>query len=99
MGEEGCRSPSRTHHLANTGASTITKNEFTDWNHADGNAHPNSSVRVSWSPNSEIVEPACSKIAQNTNAASENTITAAMRWLSRFARNPKPTIAATGSTT
>src|SRR6266852_3715055 len=108
MGAEGCRAPSRTHNQAKTGASRITQRELTDWNQAEGNGlpkcsfHPNKlktpsldSVRlVSWSAKSEMVEPACSKMAQKMMAARENTSTAAMRLLSGLLLNPNQRMAA-----
>ena len=39
-GTDGSRGPSRSHSHAKIGASTITKNGWTDWNQDDGNAKP-----------------------------------------------------------
>ena len=53
-------------------------------------------LRVSSSPNSAMVMPACSKMAQKIIAAIKNTKTAARRWPSRSPRMENHTIAATG---
>ena len=58
------------------------KSEFTDWNQEDGNARPNSSLRVSSSANSVSEEPACSKTAQKRIAQMKKTRIAAIRRLS-----------------
>ncbi len=74
----------------------MTKNGFSDWYQAAGKDQPNSSLRVRSSPNSAMVMPACSKIAQNTMAAMKNTNTAASRCPSMSPRMANQTMAAMG---
>ena len=70
---------------------------LSDRSQADGNAQPKSSVRVSWSANSEIVMPACSKIAQNIMAAMKKTSDSGDALGNRVGLGANQAMAATGT--
>src|SRR5436190_11737705 len=72
-GVDGSLDPRRIHSHAKTGANTMMKSAFADWNQLLGKFQPNMEFRVARSANRLRVEPACSNTDQKMAAARKNT--------------------------
>src|SRR5690606_8191592 len=76
---DGPRSPSRTQASANTGASTMIAAGFTDWKNSGEIAMPATSSSVRLFAKADSDDAACSKIIQNSIAATNSGMYATTR--------------------
>src|SRR5688572_21509507 len=87
-GYEGSCLPIRIHSQANTGARITISTALTDCHHDEGQVKPKIELFVLRSANSVRVDPACSKMPQNTDAPQKSTKIVISRARSAFVHSP-----------